>query len=106
MEEEVQKLRRRKETYRYHWKRACDTLGRGVFDKKTRRYSGLRPHDLRRSAVKNMIRAGVPRNVAMAISGHKTESIFNRYHIVETTDVKRALVQTGEDTKLGRRARA
>ncbi len=92
-----------KETYRYHWNRACDKLGLGVFDKKTRRYSGLRPHDLRRSAVKNMIRAGVPRNVAMEISGHKTESIFNRYHIVETTDVKRALVQTGEEAKLGKR---
>jgi hypothetical protein len=38
----------------------------------------------------------------MEISGHKTESIFNRYHIVETTDVKRALVQTGEETKLGK----
>jgi integrase len=95
-----------KETYRYYWNRACDKLGLGTFDKKTRRYSGLRPHDLRRSAVKNMIRAGVPRNVAMEISGHKTESIFNRYHIVEISDVKRALVQTGEDTKIGRRARA
>lgn len=93
-----------KETYRYHWNRACHKLGLGEFDKKTRRYSGLRPHDLRRSAVKNMIRAGVPRNIAMEISGHKTESIFNRYHIVETTDLKRALVQTGDQTKLGKRA--
>lgn len=77
-----------KEAYRYHWNRACDKLGLGEFDKKTRRYSGLRPHDLRRSAIRNMIRAGVPRNVAMEISGHKTESIFNRYHIVDTTDVR------------------
>jgi integrase len=53
-----------KETYRYYWNRACDKLGLGVFDRKTRRYSGLRPHDLRRSAVRNMIRAGVPKNVA------------------------------------------
>ena len=95
-----------KETYRYYWNRACDKLGLGTFDKKTRQYSGLRPHDLRRSAVKNMIRAGVPRNVAMEISGLKTESIFNRYHIVETTELKRALVQTGQDQKLGKKAKA
>lgn len=95
-----------KEAYRYHWNRACDKLGLGKFDRNTRRYSGLRPHDLRRSAVSNMIRSGVPRNVAMEISGHKTESIFNRYHIVETTDLKRALVQTGGRTKLGKERKA
>jgi integrase len=93
-----------KESYRYNWNRACHKLGLGVFDKKTRRYSGLRPHDLRRSAVKNMIRAGVPRNIAMQISGHKTESIFNRYHIIETTDVRDALVKAGKHDKLGKRA--
>jgi integrase len=82
-----------------------DKLGLGLFGKKTRRSSGLGPHDLRRSAVKNMIRAGVPRNVAMEMSGHQTESIFNRYHIVETSDVRRALVQTGEGTRLGKRRR-
>jgi integrase len=94
-----------KETYRYYWNRACDKLGLGTFDKKTRQYSGLRPHDLRRSAVKNMIRAGLPRNVAMEISGHKTESIFNRYHIVETSELKRALVETGEDEKLRKKVK-
>jgi integrase len=92
-----------KEAYRYHWNRACDKLGLGEFDKKTRRYSGLRPHDLRRSAIRNMIRAGVPRNVAMEISGHKTESIFNRCHIVDTTDVRKALVEAGKHDRLGKR---
>lgn len=89
-----------KEAYRYHWNRACHRLGLGKFDKKTRRYSGLRPHDLRRSAIKNMMRAGVPRNVAMEISGHKTESVFNRYHIVETKDIRTALETTGEHSKI------
>ena len=50
-----------------------------------------------------MIRAGVSRNVAMEISGHKTESIFNRYHIIETADVRDALVKAGKHDKLGKR---
>jgi integrase len=85
-----------REAYRYHWNKACDRLGFGRYQSKTRRYTGLRPHDLRRSAIKNLIRAGVPRNVAMNISGHKTESVFNRYHIVETSEISEALVRAGK----------
>jgi integrase len=66
--------------FRPGWDAACARAG----------LAGLRFHDLRRSAVRNMERAGVPRHIAMAISGHKTESVYRRYDIVADRDLREA----------------
>jgi integrase len=73
---------------------ACVKVGLGVkTGPKVWQYKGLLIHDFRRSGVRNLIRSGVPRRVAMKISGHLTESTFERYNIVDSTDVREAMAK-------------
>ena len=76
--------------FRKAWRTACHKLGLGVFNEETEAYRGLRPHDFRRTACRNMVKNGIPQTVAMAISGHKTDSMFRRYAIMDKSAVQDA----------------
>jgi integrase len=95
-------------SFRKAWYSACLKAGLGRFEpvvdsegkpefaasrgprskpKVKQRYVGQIFHDLRRSGVRSLIRAGISRDVAKKISGHKTDSIFSRYNITDSKDL-------------------
>jgi integrase len=81
------------------FRKACVAVGLGKWrDPKNHDagYDGLTLHDLRRSGVRNLRRAGVTEDVAVKISGHRTRSVFSRYNVVDTDDLHDAMRRTSE----------
>src|SRR5207253_2358931 len=67
--------------FRKVWAKACRAAG----------FSGIVPHDLRRSAARNAVRSGVPEQVVMDLGGWATRSVFSRYNVTSERDLADAL---------------
>jgi integrase len=72
--------------FKKQWQSACRKAG----------YAGILLHDLRRSAVRAMVRAGVPESVTMRISGHTTVAVFKRYDVTSETDLRDAAARRAQ----------
>ncbi len=75
------------------WGRALERANKSAVEQRKQPVRHFTLHDLRRTAVRNMIRAGVDRDVAKRISGHETDEIFTRYNIVSEKDLAEAMAK-------------
>jgi len=72
--------------FRKAWSAACKAAGLG----------NVLIHDMRRSCARNLVRSGVSERVAMAVTGHRTRSMFDRYNIAAASDLERAMTSVSE----------
>jgi len=75
--------------FRRMWAKACEAAG----------LPGLLFHDLRRTAARNLRRAGVPETVIMKIGGWRTRSVFERYAIVSRPDIPDVMLRLQQSEK-------